>query len=127
MLFCIGPSDHAFLISQKTPVSLPLFAATVYSNAYVCVSSFFSLFISTTTWQRDSHELFDYEARHVHRKSCELKVGAKVFRDTLDVQVVIEGQPLPAHSADFLLSIRERDGKLQKAHKYYSENTKGIH
>lgn len=70
----------------------------------------------TTTWARDSHELFDYEARHghTHRKFCELKVGAKVFRDTLDVQVVIEGHPLPAHSADFLLSIREREGERER-------------
>lgn len=81
----------------------------------------FSLFMSTTTWARDSHELFDYEARHVHKKSYELKRAAKVFRTTLEVQVVPDGQVLPAQSADYLLSVRERDGMLV-AVKFFKSN-----
>lgn len=61
-----------------------------------------------TTWNRDSHELFDYESRHVFSKKYLMRKTAKVFRCGLDVQVVPEGNELPLHS-DFLLSIRGRD------------------
>lgn len=70
------------------------------------------LFMSSVTWARDSHELFDYEACHVHKKFYELKRAAKVFRTTLDVHVILDGELLPSHNADFLLYIKEKEGRF---------------
>lgn len=80
------------------------------------------LYISTTTWARDSHELFDYEARHVHQRSYFLRRSARILRMNLDVQVVPEGhdvltvltteqQEQQQQSTDHLVSIRHREGR----------------
>lgn len=69
------------------------------------------LLIATTTWARDSHELFDYEAQRVHKRSYFVKRPFKVFRTSLDVQVLPDGHPPPNEAADYLLSVRQREGR----------------
>lgn len=36
--------------------------------------------LDTVTWQRDSHELFDYESRSVERASFAMESSARVYR-----------------------------------------------
>ena len=69
------------------------------------------LFVSSKTWTRDSHDLFDYEAGDVEKKSYFLRVSSRIFRSAHDVQIIPEGTSLPCHPADYLLSVRQRDGR----------------
>eukprot|EP01056_Protomagalhaensia_sp_Gyna25_P003412 Protomagalhaensia_sp_Gyna_25__3411@NODE_307_length_3966_cov_29_644512_g238_i0_p2_GENE_NODE_307_length_3966_cov_29_644512_g238_i0NODE_307_length_3966_cov_29_644512_g238_i0_p2_ORF_typecomplete_len591_score88_08FHA/PF00498_26/8_6FHA/PF00498_26/2_1e10YopYscD_cpl/PF16697_5/8e02YopYscD_cpl/PF16697_5/60YopYscD_cpl/PF16697_5/2_3e10RINGv/PF12906_7/1_3e12CEND1/PF15677_5/0_0011CEND1/PF15677_5/4_7e03Fer2_4/PF13510_6/0_29zfRING_2/PF13639_6/0_37FANCL_C/PF11793_8/0_49K_channel_TID/PF07941_11/5_3e03K_channel_TI len=67
--------------------------------------------VESTTWNRDSHELFDYESRHVFEKKFLLRKHARVFRNTQHVEIVSDGQPLPTN-ADYLLSVKAREGRF---------------
>eukprot|EP01055_Gregarina_sp_Pseudo9_P003299 Gregarina_sp_Pseudo_9__3298@NODE_347_length_3093_cov_7_685003_g327_i0_p1_GENE_NODE_347_length_3093_cov_7_685003_g327_i0NODE_347_length_3093_cov_7_685003_g327_i0_p1_ORF_typecomplete_len893_score149_29YopYscD_cpl/PF16697_5/7_1e02YopYscD_cpl/PF16697_5/34YopYscD_cpl/PF16697_5/4_4e10FHA/PF00498_26/7FHA/PF00498_26/7_7e10RINGv/PF12906_7/2_2e12Fer2_4/PF13510_6/0_19zfRING_2/PF13639_6/0_61_NODE_347_length_3093_cov_7_685003_g327_i03223000 len=67
--------------------------------------------VESTTWNRDSHELFDYESRHVFDRKFLLRKHARVFRNTQQVEIVSDGQQLPTN-ADYLLSVKARDGRF---------------
>lgn len=66
--------------------------------------------VESTTWNRDSHELFDYESRHTYDRKFLLRKHARVFRNTQQVEIVSDGQQLPTN-ADYLLSVKARDGR----------------
>lgn len=62
----------------------------------------------STTWARDSHDLFDYEARHVDTKTFRITAPAQFTRNGTDVQVHGESARLPA-GGDYLLRVAPRD------------------
>ena len=62
----------------------------------------FSLKVTTTTWARDSHDLFDYEARHVNTKTFYIQRPMKAFRSGTDIQLIPEGVANPTN-ADYLV------------------------
>eukprot|EP01068_Selenidium_serpulae_P014636 Selendium_serpulae@DN6120_c2_g2_i2.p1 len=62
--------------------------------------------IESTTWNRDSHELFDYENKQVAKKKFRiLKENYRVIRQGIEVSVISEANPPPSYS-DFLLSVK---------------------
>ncbi|KAJ1604699.1 SSM4 like ring finger and forkhead associated(FHA) domain-containing protein [Cryptosporidium canis] len=71
-----------------------------------------SLIIETTTWSRDSHELFDYEAQHINNKKFLVSRSSKIFRQNTECMIVGDEEELPAQG-DYLLSIKTTsDGKF---------------
>lgn len=70
------------------------------------------LIIETTTWSRDSHELFDYEAQHINNKKFLVNKSSKIFRQNTECMIVGDDEELPTQG-DYLLSIRTTpDGKF---------------
>eukprot|EP00382_Lankesteria_abbotti_P000781 CAMPEP_0113844246 /NCGR_PEP_ID=MMETSP0372-20130328/141_1 /TAXON_ID=340204 /ORGANISM="Lankesteria abbotti" /LENGTH=582 /DNA_ID=CAMNT_0000813249 /DNA_START=152 /DNA_END=1900 /DNA_ORIENTATION=+ /assembly_acc=CAM_ASM_000359 len=72
-----------------------------------------ALTIDCETWQRDSHDLFDYEARSVHKCRIVASRGFRVVRNGTSVRAYAEGDP-GQHtdgSADLLMHVRIRDGR----------------
>ncbi|KAF7458818.1 putative zinc finger protein [Cryptosporidium felis] len=70
------------------------------------------LIIETTTWSRDSHELFDYEAQHINNKRFLVSKSSKIFRQNTECSIVGDEEELPAQG-DYLLSIKTTpDGKF---------------
>lgn len=68
--------------------------------------------VQSTTWHRDSHDLFDYETPHVNVKKFLLSRPGKLFRTGAEVSCIAEGDTFP-QEADYLLSIKNyRDGKF---------------
>ena len=64
-----------------------------------------SLSISTQTWGRDSHDLFDYETSQTHCQQFRLTGRAiSLYRRGNDVVVIPEDSPRPA-SAEYLTSL----------------------
>ncbi|KAK9171176.1 Zinc finger,RING/FYVE/FHA/SMAD/PHD-type domain containing protein [Cryptosporidium meleagridis] len=71
-----------------------------------------SLIIETTTWSRDSHELFDYEAQHINNKKFLVSKNSKIFRQNTECIIVGDEEELPTQG-DYLLSIKTTsDGKF---------------
>eukprot|EP00916_Digyalum_oweni_P006447 GHVL01011059.1.p1 GENE.GHVL01011059.1~~GHVL01011059.1.p1 ORF type:complete len:518 (+),score=107.68 GHVL01011059.1:182-1735(+) len=70
--------------------------------------------VKTTTWARDSHDLFDYEARHVVNKELDVQTSSKLCRVESDVQCIPEYEPVP-QSAEPLMKVQicEKDGRCQ--------------
>uniref|UniRef100_A0A0G4F188 FHA domain-containing protein n=1 Tax=Chromera velia CCMP2878 TaxID=1169474 RepID=A0A0G4F188_9ALVE len=67
--------------------------------------------VGTTTWARDSHELFDYEARHVTQKTFFVRHAVKCFRQSQEIHLVPEGGANMQNS-DYLVRLtHNRDGK----------------
>lgn len=52
------------------------------------------LVVRTTTWERDSHGLFDFESRHVKREVFKVKVSGAVIREENTCKFV-EGRCMP--------------------------------
>ncbi|OII72836.1 SSM4 like RING finger with a forkhead associated domain-containing protein [Cryptosporidium ubiquitum] len=70
------------------------------------------LIIETTTWSRDSHELFDYEAQHINNKKFLVSKSSKIFRQNTECMIVGDEEELPTQG-DYLLSIKTTsDGKF---------------
>ncbi|KAH8583477.1 SSM5 like ring finger with a forkhead associated (FHA) domain [Cryptosporidium sp. chipmunk genotype I] len=70
------------------------------------------LIIETTTWSRDSHELFDYEAQHINNKKFLVSKNSKIFRQNTECMIVGDEEELPTQG-DYLLSIKTTsDGKF---------------
>lgn len=64
-----------------------------------------TLLISTQTWGRDSHDLFDYETSQIHCQQFRLTGRAiSLYRRGNDVVVVTDGSPRPS-SAEYLTSV----------------------
>ncbi|OII77365.1 zinc finger C3HC4 FHA domain-containing protein [Cryptosporidium andersoni] len=69
------------------------------------------LIVETTTWSRDSHELFDYEAHHINNRRFLVSRNSKIFRHNTDCIIVGDDDELPLQG-DYLLSIKiSGDGK----------------
>ncbi|KFG53683.1 FHA domain-containing protein, partial [Toxoplasma gondii FOU] len=55
--------------------------------------------VECTTWHRDSHDLFDYETRHVNVKQFVVTRSARLFRLDADINCVLESAPVPVPPA----------------------------
>jgi len=72
------------------------------------------LHVSVQTWQRDSHELFDYESRNIVCTSFSLTTAKKFIRQGTIVQAVDEADPLlqsTRDAMDYLLTAIAFDGR----------------
>lgn len=67
--------------------------------------------VTATTWARDSHDLFDYEARHANTKNFTSSSALKVVRCGTEVQVIAESESPPAQT-DYLLRVAQRNGEF---------------
>lgn len=65
--------------------------------------------VVSSTWARDSHDLFDFEAHHLHTKAFTVSKSMKFVRSGTDVQIVGEHVP-PAGGAELLLRLVQKDG-----------------
>ncbi|KAL8453984.1 hypothetical protein Emed_000598 [Eimeria media] len=54
-----------------------------------------ALHVECTTWSRDSHGLFDYEARHMNVRRFQVSRAARLFRVGAHVDCVPESAPIP--------------------------------
>jgi len=63
----------------------------------------------STTWARDSHDLFDYEARHVDTKTFRITGPIQFTRNGTEVTPHPEGCRLPA-GGDYLLRVASKEG-----------------
>ncbi|KAL8430663.1 hypothetical protein ACSSS7_005798 [Eimeria intestinalis] len=70
-------------------------AACRDSHIVVFVSLFIRLQVECTTWSRDSHGLFDYEARHMNVRRFQVSRAARLFRVGAHVDCVPESAPIP--------------------------------
>mmetsp|Transcript_33277 Transcript_33277/g.86279 ORF Transcript_33277/g.86279 Transcript_33277/m.86279 type:complete len:361 (-) Transcript_33277:144-1226(-) len=69
--------------------------------------------ISSTTWTRDSHDLFDYETRHVITSEVVLRETSKVLRQGTEVRGVLDTEEIPAEPrSDYLVKVAERQGSF---------------
>ncbi|SOV18148.1 conserved protein, unknown function [Plasmodium sp. gorilla clade G2] len=68
--------------------------------------------VETKTWTRDSHDLFDYEAQQVNKKSFLISTAIKLFRSKAQVSCVADSpECLPNTTQDYLLSVRPQEDK----------------
>lgn len=65
----------------------------MYSFLILCL--FLSLRVECTTWSRDSHGLFDYEARHMNVKHFLVSKASRLFRVGAQVECLQECDPIP--------------------------------
>jgi len=65
--------------------------------------------VVSSTWARDSHDLFDFEAHQLHTKTFTVPRGMKCVRNGTDVQMIGE-HVLPAPGTDPLLRLVNKDG-----------------
>lgn len=72
-------------------------------------SSATSVQVVSSTWVRDSHDLFDFEAHHLHTKTFTCAHSMKCIRSGTDVQMLGEHAPMPT-GADLLLRLVQKDG-----------------
>ncbi|KAH8741271.1 hypothetical protein FG386_000178 [Cryptosporidium ryanae] len=80
-------------------------------NASGMIGGGTGLIIETTTWSRDSHELFDYEANHINNKKFLINKSSKIFRQSTECMILGDEDELPSQG-DYLLSIKTTiDGK----------------
>lgn len=75
---------------------------------------FFRVFMRCVTWSRDSHGLFDYESRYIHKRNIKTATGGKVIRVDNDVELISKRTPISDFGEDAkpLIVIKEKDGKL---------------
>ena len=52
-----------------------------HGNRYLRLSYITSLIVKTSTWIRDSHELFDYESPHLMKKTFKIHHPCKQWKD----------------------------------------------
>lgn len=65
--------------------------------------------VVASTWARDSHDLFDFEAHHLHTKTLTVQRSMTCIRQGTDVQMLgMHATPPPG--ADQLLRLVQRDG-----------------
>lgn len=68
-----------------------------------------SVQIVSNTWARDSHDLFDFEAHHLHTKTFTVQKSMTCIRTTTEVQMLNQHDSMPAN-ADQLFRVVQRDG-----------------
>jgi hypothetical protein len=64
----------------------------------------------STTWARDSHDLFDYEARHVDTKNFRITGPIQFLRNGTEVVPHQDGSRHPSTVGDYLLRVANTDG-----------------
>eukprot|EP01067_Filipodium_phascolosomae_P005900 Filipodium_phascolosomae@DN402_c0_g2_i1.p1 len=67
--------------------------------------------INTTTWERDSHDLFDYEARHVTKNCLDVEESSKIFRSETEVSKVADSHAIPDNSELLVKVFITKEGK----------------
>eukprot|EP00425_Heterocapsa_triquetra_P038213 CAMPEP_0195073094 /NCGR_PEP_ID=MMETSP0448-20130528/16508_1 /TAXON_ID=66468 /ORGANISM="Heterocapsa triquestra, Strain CCMP 448" /LENGTH=422 /DNA_ID=CAMNT_0040105163 /DNA_START=37 /DNA_END=1305 /DNA_ORIENTATION=+ len=65
--------------------------------------------VMSSTWDRDSHDLFDFEAHHLHSKTFTVMKSMVCVRNGTDVQMLAE-HALPLPGSDPLLRLVQKDG-----------------
>eukprot|EP01071_Lankesteria_metandrocarpae_P006465 Lankesteria_metandrocarpae@DN4364_c0_g1_i1.p1 len=105
-------SDSWRLSGASTPVEASAAQSTLLHHAPV-VWSDWPLRVDAETWQRDSHDLFDYESRIVQQRGFLVSRHFRVVRIGTKVEVLMDGQyPPPTEEIiDYLLNVRVRDGR----------------
>jgi len=66
--------------------------------------------MKAVTWTRDSHGLFDYESRHVSKKTMKSIIGGKILRIGNDTEIVESDRELPDPSGKVLAVLNQYDG-----------------
>ena len=70
--------------------------------------------VTSTTWARDSHDLFDYECRHANTKNFRTsfdQASIKMVRHGVEVKALTESEMVPTDH-DYLLRLQQRDGQF---------------
>lgn len=70
-----------------------------------------SVKVISRTWARDSHDLFDFETRHLETKTFNVKKSVAFVRSGTDVQEVVEWHNLPSGS-DPMLRVIQKEGSF---------------
>jgi hypothetical protein len=87
--------------------------------------------ILAETWQRDSHELFDYESRHLVVQSFTMNSSCRLLRQGTDVMLVVDEDPPGGYSQEYLIRCVAFDGRylLHPGHKklWYVVRDLGTH
>lgn len=65
--------------------------------------------VVSSTWARDTHDLFDFEAHNLQTKTFAVSSSQACVRSGTDVQMLSEHAPLPPGS-DMLLRLVQKDG-----------------
>lgn len=81
--------------------------------------------ITSTTWARDSHDLFDYECRHANTKNFRTAAdqnSIKMVRQGVEVRALTENESVPSDH-DYLLRLQQRDGQFTV---FPAEKTAGL-
>jgi len=68
-----------------------------------------SVQVVSSTWGRDSHDLFDFEAHHLHTKTFTVPRSMRCIRNGNDVQMLGE-HATPPLGADLLVRLVQKDG-----------------
>ncbi len=65
------------------------------------------------TWSRDSHGLFDYESRYIHKRNIKSATGGKIIRVDNDVELISKRAQISDHGEEAkpLIVIHEKEGK----------------
>lgn len=67
--------------------------------------------VVSSTWARDSHDLFDFEAHHLHTKTLTVTRSSSCVRQGTDVQILGANESVPPN-ADQLLRLVQKDGQF---------------
>lgn len=70
------------------------------------------LVIKTSTWNRDSHGLFDYESNNVVKKNIKTSNNCMLIREGNDVQIAPENATLRSENARPIMNVISRDGEF---------------
>lgn len=81
--------------------------------------------VVASTWARDSHDLFDFEAHQLHTKTFTVQKSMKCVRSGTDVQMLAEYQE-PTNGADPLLRLVQKDGHFWVDKASPSSNSKKL-
>lgn len=81
--------------------------------------------VVSSTWARDSHDLFDFEARHLHKATFTVVRSTKCVRSGTDVQMLGEHMD-PVPGSDPLLRVVERSGTFWVDKASPSSNSKKL-
>lgn len=65
--------------------------------------------VVTSTWARDSHELFDFEASQLQTKTFSVPGSARFFRSGTEVQMVGDSET-PPEGSEPMLRVHKKDG-----------------
>lgn len=85
------------------------------------------LHVTSTTWARDSHDLFDYEARHVDTKTFRVSGPVQFTRSGTEVTAHTEPNR-PMNGTDYLLRVSQRaETAGTSGYTVYPAERNGVH
>jgi hypothetical protein len=96
-------------------VAVPISSPAMSSAAVQVVAS---------TWARDSHDLFDFEAHQLHTKTFTVQKSMMCVRSATEVQMLPDHQPPPG--SDPLLRLVQKDGHFFVDRASSSSNSKKL-